>query len=558
MCPVDCATIGKVLNLVSRIRAKVRCVVHGISRAQAEVADRKPAPASKESRRRSVDHLRWLEWEWLSGPEEFDVRERGPLPASVTRLRLERDMDLHLVVTATGREDDPDAYRRLLRAERDSPAPKAGELISRPDDVVGNRDGHKITVSGVNVRNTHRSGFPGTPGGASVRVDAQAFGATLSERDAASTKCTEWLVNFDFHPFFPSRATDREQTQHFKRTRQGGRPFEWDAPSHSGSRDHSGARIDIGGTRLDLRFGVVPDGLAPKELKPGFIEYDAIPSDDDARCVRELLSFLLGRRLGYIGATSFGDDGLVCKRTAVWPGSLFVRRGIENASSPPTRDIGSQRVPYFVDEQKLGTALGSLVRAAGQVDLIHSLGLYWLGKGALLDVAAAHLGAAIESLRDDYAAGTKKLGSILLPKTEWDPVRDSLVAAFDAAVASGKAREPGSADAKRILRTKLGALNEKSSNMKYEEFFATLGLQVGEVERIALRERNMPAHGTKYASDQYPVLAMRVGALQTLFNRCVLKIAGGVETYVDYSTLGHPSRSLADPLGGPQGDGKSA
>ncbi len=109
----------------------------------------------------------------------------------------------------------------------------------------------------------------------------------------------------------------------------------------------------------------------------------------------------------------------------------------------------------------------------------------------------------------------------------------------------------------RILRSKLNGLNEKSSSMKYDEFFMALELTIGEVERVALRERNVPAHGTKYSADKYPALLSRVRALETLFNRCVLKMSGGVETYVDYPTHGHPDRLLTDPLGGPRGDGKS-
>ncbi len=147
----------------------------------------------------------------------------------------------------------------------------------------------------------------------------------------------------------------------------------------------------------------------------------------------------------------------------------------------------------------------------------------------------------------------------MLPNDAWLAIRGPVIAAFDGSAQSALAApDARSADALRILRTKLTGLNEKSSNMKYDEFFEALGLAVGDVERVALRERNMPAHGAKYSAEKYPALLSRVRALETLFNRCVLKLAGGADTYIDYSTLGHPDRALAQALGGPLGDGKSA
>jgi hypothetical protein len=58
-----------------------------------------------------------------------------------------------------------------------------------------------------------------------------------------------------------------------------------------------------------------------------------------------------------------------------------------------------------------------------------------------------------------------------------------------------------------------------------------------------------------HLSGDYRSLASSVRALQTMFNRCVLKITDGADRYIDYSTYGFPARLLADPLGGPEGDG---
>jgi hypothetical protein len=107
------------------------------------------------------------------------------------------------------------------------------------------------------------------------------------------------------------------------------------------------------------------------------------------------------------------------------------------------------------------------------------------------------------------------------------------------------------------MRNKLDGLNQKSSNMKYKNFFDSLSLTIGDVEEKALRERNNPAHGFHYKESQYQDLMLTTNALYTLFNRLLLSITKASDCYIDYSTYGFPVRDLKDPLGGPEGDGKA-
>ncbi len=41
---------------------------------------------------------------------------------------------------------------------------------------------------------------------------------------------------------------------------------------------------------------------------------------------------------------------------------------------------------------------------------------------------------------------------------------------------------------------------------------------------------------------------------RTLINRCILKTLNYSGNYIDYSTLGHPSRPLSEPIGGRNGN----
>jgi hypothetical protein len=78
----------------------------------------------------------------------------------------------------------------------------------------------------VSVKNVSHTNRPRESNGTSIKVDAEAFRAVKVERDVAPATFTEWVINLEFDPFMPSRSTKREETLHFKRTREGGKPFD--------------------------------------------------------------------------------------------------------------------------------------------------------------------------------------------------------------------------------------------------------------------------------------------------------------------------------------------
>jgi hypothetical protein len=98
--------------------------------------------------------------------------------------------------------------------------------------------------------------------------------------------------------------------------------------------------------------------------------------------------------------------------------------------------------------------------------------------------------------------------------------------------------------------------NQFGVNERFDQFFAELGLRVGDVERDAIRARNKAAHGGTYKRSAHRQLLNCTKAYRTLLHRTILKIIGWEGEYTDYSTYGFPDRPLDAPLGGPEGDGK--
>ena len=83
--------------------------------------------------------------------------------------------------------------------------------------------------------------------------------------------------------------------------------------------------------------------------------------------------------------------------------------------------------------------------------------------------------------------------------------------------------------------------------------FEIIGLSVGNIEKKALKARNKMAHssiGEANDDDIKDILRM-TRAYETLFHRIFLKTLGYNGDYIDYYSLGHPSRPINEPIPDP-------
>jgi hypothetical protein len=367
-----------------------------------------------------------------------------------------------------------------------------------------------------------------------------------------------WVANYQPPAPVHFHATDRSWARQFSRRRDGELEVELDfskpLANSSLSNDHSQIQIWLGGRELRVLVGTAAGGIADPAVFPGFVQISAraaeIPGDKERALLVDALSFALGRQLVPVGETWFGEQWWPVRSIAVSGHYLGRTSGFaEHSFAPADLSLGGA----FLDENKLSKLVNSFLTTARKTDLDFPLWLVWLAQASPLDAQPAHLGAALEALRKTYCDGGTKLQTRLLPKADWTPLRDALLPVLDKFAGSKNSTPPYS-----ILRNKICQLNNKSSNMQYDEFFEVLGLEVGDVESQALRERNRPAHGHRYKQSDYESLAGSAWALHALFWRTMLRIVGWEGSYIDYSTLGFPSRALSEPLGGPNGDGQPA
>ena len=85
---------------------------------------------------------------------------------------------------------------------------------------------------------------------------------------------------------------------------------------------------------------------------------------------------------------------------------------------------------------------------------------------------------------------------------------------------------------------------------RFDIFFEEINLQVGDLERKALKERNIMTHGGSNCNDEELQKQLLVnGAYFVLLNRVILKIIGYKGDYIDYAAIGCPDKNISEVAG---------
>lgn len=496
------------------------------------------------NRQENMANLDWLEWNCIPDSINFKVTQHGSFPSCIEKVELSRGSDLKVLALGKG-IGDFDFYQDY-RIKNLRP----GEFLPDLGDTVGNTEfSELVRLKGVSIRSSNSKGLE-----QKLFINAEVNEVEVINSEAPITTHVEWIVNFSLKPYTFSRATTREQYDTFTRKRSERDIIERSSRKKHWTLDHFCCDCTVEGKNWSLVVGKVTEKVSDPKTLPGFIEFsdinNCLPSENTKQIILASLSFTIGRQVVSAGSTSLAAGGDRVSYTVKKVCLLGQENAYKQPSMPPT-PLDHTLKQSFVDENKVSSIVNAVAAKMKDLNMEYPLFLLWLGQLSPLDVRAAHLGAAIESLRDSYY----NLETTLLPKNVWKTaIKEPLLKTFDDVTANLDEATKESA-AINILRNKLGNLNDKSSNMKYDEFFNLISLKIGEVEKAALRERNRPAHGSRYSSNQYPGLAMTTNALYTLFNRIVLKLTNAADCYFDYSTYGYPVRDIDHPLGGPEGDG---
>lgn len=498
------------------------------------------------------DFERALEWEVLSRPLQVTIAEHGDLSPYLRTIAITRDPEsLGLNFLAQGESDQ---MARDVMGDHRGVLP--GSRLPMPRDVKGHTDsGASVIINRPFARQANVRGFRTiTVNGILNRVDT-----SISEQSAS--RLTEWLVVASESRLSFVRATQRHWDSRFARTRLDDttNPPKWSNPSRytSSARDHLSIKVSLEGNETEILFGNAHVHGWPHRWQPMFLE---IPAASNARFdertimnICNALSFALGSQVFSLGRTVFNTNDEPVSHRARSPDVESVATPFRWSSFPPI-ELGFPDFPHMIDESVVNRLVRGFLDADTKMGLDHPLWIKHVADSSPVSMQPAHLGAAIESLRDRYFDSSSKRTKFF-DDDSWRTISAAIGDAYDQALTQlplpddSKQAMHLSADRDRVRRAITVRANERSSALRFEEFFDALGLRTGPIEKRALASRNKPAHGVDTSGDATSQVVDDIHALRTLFNRIILRLSE-ISSYRDYSKVGWPMRNIAEQLGG--------
>lgn len=480
---------------------------------------------------------RMLEWEWAAnGPViEHVAFPNPPFVRGTHKLTISRSDDLKLQLLTEGTTDEEELFRFMKADDRSL----AGTIIE-PVDVSFEAHGTQYRLQGhLNDPNFSLSaqGRPfsqtGSPSGFFRKSSTRPAGTadndiTFAPLGSAAWR-SDWFINGPHHEI-SIRFTKRRRTSSYLRNEvcvEG-------VPSGSDSRDHILVETE------DLRFSVgeVPKPFAPAWARPIRIDFFApIPQEDTREAVAEILSFIVGRRLMRVGSTLFDTSGWAIEQEVRNPWGQGIQNLCKNGVVAP--------IPTTPFTGELEALLKELVPkyVSARTQMKDALLTYWLGAEAVSGVNLALYGSAVEALKNTWFASSKsKSAGAYMPAPKFNETFGDLVEQFRSRLV-----DLGLSSA---IANKVAKSYQMGSGEQLTEFLKELSLPVGQSVKDAIKARNSPVHGgLKGGADQRELLR-HANAYRVLFERTFLKMLDYNGRYVDRTTLGHPSRPIAEPEGG--------
>ena len=481
-------------------------------------------------------------WEWECfekwvNKEFFVVTDFGPLAGSVSEFSIRRDENLNLILNTTS-----------INAPKQTSRISPGTVWTPSDQVKFENSLLNYSVIAHGVIQTSRSDS-----------------LILSESERSVTKETssltalegilvphsephfiiEWFENMGGSFIWPHSISDLTLTEK-RRTLQSpkGKIVLISKTGFEGLPQRNSnccAHISVDG--FELFVGILQDLKSNNIKKPGFILYKGNPNEEIRTKIRESLSFSLGIYLIHLGSTSFDEHWTPISFRALSAEAL--RNNDHRCLAILPSPLGN-RFEWEINPDQLQKIVVGLYSKYDTYQLHSAFWSYWHAVAAPVHMAAAHFGAAIESLQNDYIDNHKtSIKALILEKDVWDEIYRMI---FDFISVSNVPEED-----KQIFKNKLQNLNRAPQSILMNRFLEIIGIQIGEVEKLAWMNRNRGSHGGSVNSDNAIGIIRGNNALRILMNRILLAITGGNHLYLDFYTIGNagepiPIRRLGDPI----------
>lgn len=456
------------------------------------------------------------------------IIDPGPLRAPINAFVVRRQANLGLVMeTQIGQ----DAVSRV--AEHPS------GTLRRNDAVVRWENGFGFQVLGQGVlSHRHRTSNNYIRGEhtASESSSLHSVEAAFANTEAPAYTI-DWLENVDDRWYSWPHFVKREKTVTETRVIGPG-PVDLTITDQDARDSFSSqcVKIQVGDQEVHLCTKWIKPG--DRLRKPGCLIYRGTPDEETQKRIRNVLSFSLGMFLVSLGHTIYSADWKKVSFKSVSPYSI-AGRVFDLPVMPPA--LLAMRSYNEIEPARLNRIASALYAAYDELGFGDLNWGFWHARCATPHIAPVHFGAITEALRKvcaDRFSG-EIATKIVDDNKAWGTFAD------DVKLLVEKLGIPE--DRKAHLRNAVGFLNNMPHKAVMENILARLKIQLSKNEGQAWRRRNDAAHGRAIPVGSELEAIQDTKLLRGLFDRMLLRLVNASDVYIDYSTLGHPIRPLADP-----------
>jgi len=296
-------------------------------------------------------------------------------------------------------------------------------------------------------------------------------------------------------------------------------------------------------------YGIIVQSIK-KEYLPNWafgiaIEYNSkygiIPELKQRIAISEIISFVLGVKLVYIGSTELNSQQESILRRAISPWGNNIIARCSSTCMPPIKFANHKE--YGKIEIVLNALVPEYLNLRENLVLESVLWKFWLARDAYVGTNLPILSSALESLAEAYLKFNKL---ITKPSKTLKKEYNYFLKHQSSFIEELWKFEFG----KRLINKLENPFN-LGVNEKLTIFFETIGITIerDSIENKALIARNFMTHSTLKTNPEEVKKALKfTRAYETFFSRILLKILGYKGNYIDYYTLGFPERDIEENI----------
>lgn len=272
-------------------------------------------------------------------------------------------------------------------------------------------------------------------------------------------------------------------------------------------------------------------------------EYGYIPNEEERIRISNFVSFILGKQLLCIGryecdaqmtmlngefnnAKSFGYE---LKKLCTFP------------AKPPV-EYGEYKNRYhFINT--LESLLPKYLEQYETYQFVEIFDYYWYARMLSIEVNLPLAATVLERImRSWYSSTGSKTKGVLIAKREFEKLTTKLIEEIELKL--------GEYQYKDNIVNRINGCYNMGVRERFDIFFEEIQLSVGEMERKAMKARNIMSHGGKTREQEDVQNDILVNeAYFVLINRVIMKILKYKGDYIDYSTIGYPIRNIDEVAG---------